>query len=377
MKLAVYGYGRFGRALVELAKGRGDFVEVVAWDPTGASTGPSVTSPATLVAGATHVVLAVPVPATADALAALVPHLDRSRVELVMDVGSVKVRPVSALAAALGDRVPWVGTHPLFGPASLALAERPLRVVVCPNARHPAAASRARAFYEKLGCEVVEATPEEHDRLMARTHALAFFVAKGVLDVQTALGASGPPAFAPASYQGLARTIDAVRSDAGHLFRVIEQENPFAAEARHALLDALVHADDALSKPSMTSIPVARRAPGAGGAAPPSAPETAEEDADLAIPDLGELSPTLRETRAHIDAVDREIVALVARRSELSRRAREAKQALGHGVVDTAREAELLAARRAWAASAGLDADSVEDLFHAILRHSRAVQQKD
>jgi prephenate dehydrogenase len=359
MKLALLGYGRFGRALAELARGRD--IEVSAWDAAG---GGDVPSAADALRGASHVVVAVPVARTADVLAVAAPHLSAS--QLVMDVGSVKVHPVEALDAALGDRVPWVGTHPLFGPASLALAERPMRVVVCPNTRHPDAAPRARAFYEGLGCEVFEATAEEHDRLMARTHALAFFVAKGVLDAHVSLGQSAPPPFTPASYQGLARTVETVRSDAGHLFRAIEQENPYASEARRALIDALLRADRALADVT----PARASAPPAGSGAP--AGEV------LSIPDLGDLSPTLRATRAHIDALDRELLALVARRCELSRRAGGAKRALGYdGVVDAAREAEVIAARREWSKSAGLDPDAVAEVFEAVVRLSRAVQKGD
>ena len=49
---------------------------------------------------------------------------------------------------------------------------------------------------------------------MAWTHALAFFVAKGMIDA----GAGMEVPFAPPSFQAIARTIEIVRSDAGHLF---------------------------------------------------------------------------------------------------------------------------------------------------------------
>ena len=101
-------------------------------------------------------------------------------------------------------------------------------MVLCPSPLHPAAARRARAFYEQIGCEVIEQTPEGHDRVMAYTHALTFFVAKGMLDA----GAGEAVPFAPPSFHAISRTIEAVRADAGHLFRAIQGENPYAAEAR-------------------------------------------------------------------------------------------------------------------------------------------------
>lgn len=351
MHVALLGFGRFGRALAGLVENAGETVS--AWDPHADIPAPwKAPSIEALVTGADLVVVAVPVPVLPNALAQIAAFLNPT--QLVIDVGSVKVHPVEALESALSDRIPWVGTHPLFGPLSLALAERPLRVVVCPNIKQPGAAPRARAFFEHLGCEVIEQDPREHDRLMARTHALTFFVAKGMIDA----GASAPVPFAPASFQGILRTIEAVRSDAGHLFRAIQLENPYAADARRELLDALHKVDEALLH------------------APPETTGSASTaDEGLIIPDLGALSPELRETRVHIDAIDREITGLLAQRAELAERAAHAKSILGHGVLDPAREAELRNARRSWADELGLDPDSVDDVFQAILRFSRRAQR--
>ena len=99
-----------------------------------------------------------------------------------------------------------------------------------------------RALYERIGCEVIEQTAEGHDRVMAHTHALTFFVAKGMIDA----GAGMEVPFAPPSFQAIARTIETVRSDAGHLFAAIARDNPFAAEARKQLVQALAAIDRAL-----------------------------------------------------------------------------------------------------------------------------------
>ena len=117
------GYGRFGRALGELFADAG--IEVRAWDPVVPVEPPlAVDGPAGF-AACDAVVLAVPVAATAAAARAVRPFLGAA--QLVLDVASVKTGPVAALAEIFGRDVPWVGTHPLFGPTSLALGERPLQ----------------------------------------------------------------------------------------------------------------------------------------------------------------------------------------------------------------------------------------------------------
>lgn len=347
---AVVGFGRFGRALADLMAEAG--IDVRALDPHTEVPHPlAVAGEAQLLEAAEIVVLATPVHEIRVALGDLVPHLTADH--LVVDVGSVKVGPIATMTELLGTRVPWAATHPLFGPSSVALGERPLRAVVCPNHLHPGAAQRARAFYESIGCEVIEQSGEEHDRVMARTHAMAFFLAKGLLDI----GAGDGLAFSPPSFRALAQTIDTVRSDAGHLFVAIERDNPYAAEARRALLDALtrVHAElDELTA---------------------ALPRDAEARI-FELPDLGDQAPELREARDLIDELDEEIVGLLARRTQLARRAGRIKSQQGKAILDSRREQDLLEERRRWAAELGLPEESLTDVFSAILRFSRTAQSE-
>ena len=345
--VAILGFGRFGRALGDLLAEAG--IPFRAHDPfQEVPKEHAADSLRSLVEGAEHVVVAVPVPRIRAALEDMRPLL--SSAQIVLDVGSVKVRPMEALTEVLGEDIPFVATHPLFGPLSLALAERPLRVVVCPSPLHPAAAVSVRALYERIGCDVVEQSAENHDRVMAHTHALTFFVAKGMIEA----GAGMDVPFAPPSFQAIARTIETVRSDAGHLFAAIQKENPYARDARRHLVEALGNIDKALEA---------------------TAEDAAPDSTRFAIPDLGVRSPELREAREHIDNLDREIVALIARRAQLAHRAAKAKAALGHPVLDAGREAALFEARRAWATEAGADADGVEEIFRAIVRLSRRLQR--
>lgn len=348
--IAIVGFGHFGRALSELMLNAG--VAVRAWDPTG--TVPSnirAETPSDLVAQAEVIVVATPVGQIRAAITRLKPLLSND--QLVLDVGSVKVGPVRAMTEVLGADIEWVGTHPLFGPTNIARGERPLRVVVCPNPLHPTAAERARRLYERIGCQVIEQAETEHDRVMARTHAMAFFIAKGLIDI----GASEDLPFAPPSFQALGQTIESVRGDASHLFLAIERDNPFAAEARQALLDALSRLHGQLEDLE---------------------PEAAGPDMSqaFAIPDLGDRAPELMETRDLIDQVDVEIVQLLVQRGHLANRAGRIKSDGGRSVRDPSREQALLEQRRQWARERGLSEESVADIFSAILRFSRRLQSE-
>jgi len=347
--VGILGFGRFGRSLGELMAESG--IRVRAFDPH--ATVPAqyaAGSPGDLVRASHIVVLAVPVPALeaviTDASALLTGG------QIVIDVASVKVKPTEIFRRHLAGRVPWAATHPLFGPASLARRERPLRVVVCPNDRHPAAVETAASLYRRLGCQVRLQDAEAHDREMARTHALGFLIAKAFID----LGIGSEPESVPPSFRGIAATIESVREDAGHLFTAILNDNPFAAEARRGFLDTLTRLDSELAL------------------AP--APEEAPAGTGFPIPDFGERSPDLVEVRDLIDEVDRHLVGLLVQRHDLAKRAGHIKRRDGRPVRDPVREETLLAERAGWARDGDLDVDGTLRVFRAVLDQSRALQIK-
>src|SRR5262249_46519356 len=146
--------------------------------------------------------------------------------------------------------------------------------------------------------------------------------------------------FAPPSFQALARAIETVRSDAGHLFAAIQRENPYAEEARGRLVEALASIDRALKTPAEE--------------------RDTEDSTRFVIPELDAGSPPSSNAGERIDDVDREIVRLLARRSELTRHAGPARDS--DPIADPAR----LEARREWARKEGLDAGAVEAVLRVI-----------
>lgn len=347
--IGLLGHGRFGAALASLLDQQG--LAWCAWDPAApVPSAHAVDGPAGLAARARLIVVGVPLDAFGDALRALRPHLDAGHE--VLDVCSVKEHPCRWMDELLGDAVGHAGTHPLFGPLSIARAE-PLRAVLCPSPRHPGTAILARALFAAVGCEVLEQAPAAHDRAMAITHAMAFFVARGLVD----LGVGEDLRWAPPSFAALAASLAAVRADAGHLFQAIQRQNPHAAATRRQFIDALDRIDRRLLE---DPDPVAAGSVGPGAASP--------------VAEWGAPTPALQETRALIDELDRELVALLRRRTTLSLRAAQAKRESGAPVLDPGREHALMAERRAWALEAGLPAEAVAEVFRDILALSRRAQ---
>lgn len=343
-RIGLLGHGRFGAAFASLLEENG--YAWCGWDAaTAIPEAHAVADVDALLVQSDLVVIAVPLDAFESVLRKLRPRLTGRH--QVIDVCSVKEAPCRLMDEILGDDIGHAGSHPLFGPLSIARAE-PLRTVICPSPRHPGTARLARTLFASIGSEVTDQDPASHDRSMALTHAMAFFVARGLVD----LGVGSDLRWVPPSFAALAASIAAVRADAGHLFNAIQNQNPYAAATRQQFIEALTSIDRRLT----------------------DTPGSVECLPDTGSTALAQPSPELREAREHIDELDRELIALLHRRSELSARAGLAKHATGAPVLDIGREVELLKQRRDWAEQDGLPADVVVEVFRQILTMSRRAQ---
>lgn len=91
---------------------------------------------------------------------------------------------------------------------------------------------------------------------------------------------------------------------------------------------------------------------------------------------MTEHSPSLEVLRARIDATDRELLDVIARRMALVRDIGALKREQGLRIRDAAREAAILENRVATATALGLPAGDMESLFRVLLRSSRDAQSR-
>lgn len=194
-------------------------------------------------------VLAVPVQAMEALLAELVPIVTgpgrlQQTPPLVLDVASVKLKPIAMLREAFGPGTPIIGTHPCFGPQSGkdGIAGQP--IALCNATASAVQYGCVRAFLaDTLGLSVIEATPDEHDQQMAYVQGLTHLITRAIGEMelpQTPL--------ATAAYQRFLAMRDNLKHDSWDLFVTIARENPYAAAVRLAFQDKLADIDRRVSE---------------------------------------------------------------------------------------------------------------------------------
>jgi prephenate dehydrogenase len=194
-RLTVVGLGLLGGSVARAARARRVAGEIVAVGRTAAALGRA--RAAGVVDTATHdlaagvrdadlVVLCTPVGTLPGLVGTAWPHLAPGAV--LTDVGSVKGPVVAAAEACPPGSGAFVGSHPMAGSehsgfeASQAdLFEGRLVLVTSTPRTPPAALARVAAFWEALGSQVRELSPEAHDRSVAAISHLPHLAAYGLV----------------------------------------------------------------------------------------------------------------------------------------------------------------------------------------------------
>lgn len=155
---------------------------------------------------------------------------------LVADVCSVKAKACQILERDFPDGVDVIGTHPLFGPQTIAEeGVRGQRVVLCPVRVGGGRLSSVEGFLSgRVGLRVIRATAEQHDRQMAVVQVLTHLVGHAVNEMGL-----GELEMGTLAYRRLLQLAQNVRGDSEAMFHAIQTQNLYAAEVRRRFLDAV------------------------------------------------------------------------------------------------------------------------------------------
>jgi len=226
--ISLFGFGAFGRFMCAHVRSHFEVRVCDVVDRTSEAREAGVPFiPLAEAANADMLVICVPVQRMEHLLRQLAPLLAK-RSTLVIDVASVKVKPIALMRDLLPPETEIIGTHPLFGPQSGRNGIEGLPIAFCPVRASEERIARVRSFLsETLKLRVLDVSPEEHDRQMAYVQGLTHLVSRAAaaLDLpKTEL--------ATVAYRRFAEMSESLAGDSWELFKTIENENPYAAEVR-------------------------------------------------------------------------------------------------------------------------------------------------
>lgn len=240
--IAVIGTGLIGGSFARASQELDGVDEVAVWDrdpetcalAADRGVGTRVgTDLADAVRDAELVLLGVPPGDLAEVAGKIGPQLADGAI--VTDVASVKAGAVAAVERALGERVSYIGGHPMAGSEnSGVLASDPTLFqgatwLLTPTERtEDQAFARLAAHVVDLGARVLAVSPDEHDRLVAVASHLPQVLASVLMDYAAAL--EGAPLRVAA---GGFRDVTRVAASDPELWVEILTDN------REAVLDAL------------------------------------------------------------------------------------------------------------------------------------------
>ncbi len=221
--VGIIGYGRFGQFWAGVLR---PFHEVWVTDAVAQET-PNYLPLPELCRRADALFLCVPINQVAEVVAQVRPYLKPGTT--VFDTCSVKVYPAEALASGLGavEGVNLIATHPMFGPDSAARGVSGLPMAIWPIAGDADVYGDWFSFFNDLGIQMVEVSPEEHDRLAAYSQGVAHYVGRvlGELDLHST----------PIDTQGfkvLRSLTEQTCNDSWELFHDLQNRNPYTQAMR-------------------------------------------------------------------------------------------------------------------------------------------------
>ncbi|MDD3021297.1 MAG: prephenate dehydrogenase [Alphaproteobacteria bacterium] len=162
--------------------------------------------------------------------------------QLLIDLCSVKTKPIKLVIDKLPSGVEFISLHPLFGPQSGKFGINGLNITMCDVGLTSRTECIRKFLVETLGLKIHETTPEQHDREMAYVQGLTHMIAKvfSHMDVPEIHQKTK-------TYTLLNEMVEMIRYDSDELFLAIQRDNPYVENTKQAFFKAVKDLEDRLS----------------------------------------------------------------------------------------------------------------------------------
>ncbi|MFH0868166.1 MAG: prephenate dehydrogenase/arogenate dehydrogenase family protein [Candidatus Woesearchaeota archaeon] len=153
---------------------------------------------------------------------------------LVVDVCSVKEYPIRLMQEILPKKIQILATHPIFGPDSAAESLKGRKIVLCKVRISDDLYENIKSILKEEGVIVIETTPEEHDKEIAKSLLLTHFIGRALIDFGAAdlnIDTEG--------YKRLLYVLGTVKNDTNQLFEDINKYNKYSKKIRADFMESL------------------------------------------------------------------------------------------------------------------------------------------
>lgn len=185
------------------------------------------------------VVLCVPVKELEKTVQGILPFLKSG--QLVIDLCSVKCKPVSILKKYIPSGIDIVSLHPLFGPQSGKNGITGFNITLCNVTGHRSECI-SEFLKQKLSLSIHTTTPEKHDQEMAYVQGLTHMIAKVFVNMDV------PEIHQHTkTYAHLNDMVELIRYDSEELFLAIQRDNPYVRETTEKFFAAVKALEEKLN----------------------------------------------------------------------------------------------------------------------------------
>lgn len=238
--IGIIGCGNFGKMLINLFRRVIPSCELRIYDVEPKQITTNQTSLDQVVTSE-WLILAVPIPALKNVLIQIKDIVPKNT--LVVDVCSVKVYPVKWMQEILRNKCQIIASHPMFGPESTLNANtfEDLNLMLHNVSADEIAYKHYREFWTLMGVNIVEITPEQHDKYAAYTINYNHFIGR----VGEMVGICPTP-IDTRGFRIVYKALQYVTRDTWELFYSMQLYNPYASEMLKKVSDCVKELQDKL-----------------------------------------------------------------------------------------------------------------------------------
>ncbi len=236
--IGIIGFGRFGKVLANiLQKGFG----IKAYDPKPIGEFPGVEfTDLESILREKVIFVAVPIRHFESLVKEISPHLSEGTT--IIDVCSVKTHPTKIMENNLPQYIGIIATHPMFGPDSF-ISNNRLKMMMNNTRDTHDQFNFWRQFFKDQGIDVMEMSPDQHDRMAAQTQGVTHFLGRMLKEYgirKTTIDTQG--------FRDLLDLVDQTCNDTWELYTDLQLYNPYTDDMIDKLKLATAFLDNRLKE---------------------------------------------------------------------------------------------------------------------------------